>query len=228
MGDSWYWHRVVPLLRTRGHSVVAPDLPAADNGAGLDAYVRVVDQAIGDRRDLTVVGQSMGALTAPLICARRPVDLLVLVAPMIPRPDETGAAWWKNTGQAEAARALAKVEGRPTDGPFDPVVTFLHDVPADVAAEAAKRAPAHEQSPRPFEDPWPLPSWPKVDTRVIACRRDRLFPLDLVRRLSRERLGVVPEELDSGHLPALACPDSLVELLERLRTDHARRGLQPA
>src|SRR5262245_7666610 len=98
MGDSWYWHRVVPLLQTRGHAVVAPDLPAADDRAGLDFYVRVVDEAIGARRDLIVVGQSMGALTAPLICARRPVDLLLLVAPMIPRPGETGAAWWTSTG----------------------------------------------------------------------------------------------------------------------------------
>src|ERR1043166_4733622 len=141
MGDSWYGRRVVPLLQMRGHDVVAPDLPATDDHAGLDVYVRVVDGAIGGRRDLIVVGQSMGALTAPLICARRPVDLLVLVAPMIPRPGETGAAWWTTTGQAEAARAFAKAEGRPTDGPFDPAVTFLHDVPADIAAEAAVRAP---------------------------------------------------------------------------------------
>ena len=163
MGDSWYWHRVVPLLRARGHDVVAPDLPAADNRAGLDEYVRVVNDAIGDRRDLIVVGQSMGALTAPLICAHRPVDLLVLVAPMIPRTGETGGQWWKNTGQEAAARAFAEAEGRPTDGPFDPVVTFLHDVPADIAAEASARAPAHDQSSRPFEDPWPLPSWPEVE-----------------------------------------------------------------
>src|SRR5687768_6739469 len=136
-GLAWYWHRVVPLLRARGHDVVAPDLPADDDSAGLDAYVDVIESAIGDRADLVLVAQSMGALSAPLICARRRVELLVLVAPMIPRPGETGAEWWDATGQPAAERAFAEQEGRPTDAPFDPLVTFLHDVPPDVVAESA-------------------------------------------------------------------------------------------
>lgn len=215
MGNAWYWHRVVPLLRARGHDVVAPDLPGSDDSAGLATYVDVIDAAIGARRDLVLVAHSMGALSAPLVCARRTVALLVLVAPMIPVPGETGAAWWTTTGQTEAERALAEAEGRPTGGAFDPDVTFLHDVPPDVAAEANRRA--SRQSSRPFEDPWPLAGWPAVPTRVIACRRDRLFPLPFMRRLCRERLGITPEEIDTGHLPALARPDELVELLERLR-----------
>lgn len=221
MGSSWYWHRVVPLLRARGHDVVAPDLPGDDDTAGLDAYVEVIDTAIGARRELVLVAQSMGALSAPLVCARRPVELLMLVAPMIPSPGETGGAWWTNTGQPDAERALAEDEGRPSDGPFDPTVTFLHDVPPDVAAEANRRA--RPQSSRPFEDPWPLAAWPEVPTRVIACRRDRLFPLPFMQRLSGERLGITPEEIDTGHLPALARPDALVELLERLRVEVSPR-----
>ncbi|MBV8983824.1 MAG: alpha/beta fold hydrolase, partial [Acidimicrobiia bacterium] len=50
--DSWYWHLVAPLLRERGHDVVAPDLPCDDDTAGIDEYARVVVGAIGDRRDL--------------------------------------------------------------------------------------------------------------------------------------------------------------------------------
>lgn len=215
MGSSWYWHRVVPLLRARGHDVVAPDLPAEDDSAGLDRYADVIDAAIGDRRGLVLVAQSMGALVAPLVAARRPVELLVLVAPMIPLPGETGGAWWASTGQADAERALAEEEGRPTGGGLDPTVTFLHDVPPHLAAEANRRAGG--QSARPFEDPWPLAAWPAVPTRVIACRRDRLFPLSFMRRMCRERLGITPEEIDSGHLPALALPGALVDLLERLR-----------
>jgi pimeloyl-ACP methyl ester carboxylesterase len=215
MGDPWYWHRVVPLLRARGHDVVTPELPADDDSAGLAAYVDAIDAAIGARGDLVLVAQSMGALSAPLVAARRAVSLLVLVAPMIPRPGESGGDWWANTGQAAAERALAESQGRDPEAAFDPAVTFLHDVSPDVRAEAAARV--REQSSRPFADPWPLAAWPDVPTSVIACRGDRLFPLELVRRISRERLGIVPEELDCGHLPALANPDALVALLERLR-----------
>jgi hypothetical protein len=52
--------------------------------------------------------------------------------------------------------------------------------------------------------------------------RDRLFPADFQRRVVRERLGIVPDEIDSGHLPALSRP---AELAERLITYAAEVGL---
>jgi hypothetical protein len=48
---------------------------------------------------------------------------------------------------------------------------------------------------------------------VIAGRHDRFFPLAFVQQLARERLGVEPEIVPSGHLPALACPDELTASL---------------
>jgi pimeloyl-ACP methyl ester carboxylesterase len=49
---------------------VAPDLPADGDSLGLDNYADAVVEAIGDRRDLVVVGQSFGAFTAPLVAVR--------------------------------------------------------------------------------------------------------------------------------------------------------------
>lgn len=69
--DGWYWHLVEQQLRRRGHDVVAPDLPCDDDSAGLDDYVRVVEQALGDPGSLVVVGRSFGAYTATLLAARR-------------------------------------------------------------------------------------------------------------------------------------------------------------
>jgi hypothetical protein len=53
-----------------GQGAVAPDLPADDDSLGLDNYADAVVEAIGDRRDLVVVGQSFGAFTAPLVAVR--------------------------------------------------------------------------------------------------------------------------------------------------------------
>ena len=98
-GDvGWYWHLVEAELRGRGHGTVAPDLPCDDDTAGLSEYADTVLQAIGDRRELIVVAQSAGAFTAPLVCDRTPVELLVLVAGLIPPPGEAARDWWKNTG----------------------------------------------------------------------------------------------------------------------------------
>jgi pimeloyl-ACP methyl ester carboxylesterase len=52
---------------------------------------------------------------------------------------------------------------------------------------------------------------------VLAGRHDRLFPLAFMTRLARERLGVAPDVIDSGHLPALSRPDELAQRLEAYR-----------
>ena len=80
-GDvGWYWHLVEAELREREHDVVAPNLPCDDDSAGLAEYADAVIRAIGNRRDVIVVGQSLGAFTAVLVCDRVPAALLVLVA----------------------------------------------------------------------------------------------------------------------------------------------------
>ena len=50
-------------------------------------------------------------------------------------------------------------------------------------------------------------------------RLDRLFPLSFQRRVVHERLGITPDEIDSGHLPALSRPDELARLLLTYRCD---------
>jgi pimeloyl-ACP methyl ester carboxylesterase len=106
-----HWHRSCPGCG-RGHDVVAVDLPAADDAAGLAEYPDAVVEAIGDRTDLVLVAQSLGGFTAPLVCDRTSVELLVLLNAMVPLPGETAGDWWSDTGQAEARARHAAAEGR--------------------------------------------------------------------------------------------------------------------
>jgi pimeloyl-ACP methyl ester carboxylesterase len=212
--DSWYWHLVAPVLRARGHDVVAVDLPCDDDRADLGVYTDTVVDAIGDRHEVVLVAQSLGGFTAPLVCDRMHVDQIVLVAAMVPAPGESGADWWANTGWEEARRAQAEREGRSPDDD-DPVTLFLHDVAPEVTAESEHHV--RPQSGAPFEKPWPLPAWPDVATAFLLCRDDRFFPAEFQRRVVRERLGIVPDEMDGGHLPALARPEELAARLIEYR-----------
>jgi alpha-beta hydrolase superfamily lysophospholipase len=100
-GDSaWYWHLLEPEFRERGHEVVTMDLPCDDDSAGLTEYADTVIDAIGDRRDLVPVAQSFGGFTAPLVCERVSVDLMVLLAAMIPARGEAPDDYWANTDYA--------------------------------------------------------------------------------------------------------------------------------
>ena len=203
-GDSWYWHLVAPRLTALGHEVIAVDLPCDDDSAGLSEYADCVVDAVGAGRDPIVVAQSLGGFTAPLVCDRLAVSLLILVAAMVPLPGESAGEWWANTGHV-------------FPDPFDPAEVFAHDLPADLAAELA--AHIRPQSKTPFEKPWPLSSWPEVTTRFLLCRDDRFFPAPFQRRVVKERLDMTPDEMDGGHLPALARPDELVDWLEHYRME---------
>ena len=211
-GDAHYWHLVTPLLREAGHRVVAPDLPAEDDAAGLGEYADAIVAAAAGEERIVLVAQSMGAFSAPIAVERLDVEQMVLVAPMIPAPGESPGTWWSATGQDVAAREAAIAEGRDPYAPFDVRETFLHDVPEPVIEDLFARG-EREESSAAFEDTWPLAGWPDLPTRVIAGRHDRLFPLPFMQTVSRDRLGVEPEIVDSGHLPALSVPAALAARL---------------
>lgn len=211
-GDvGWSWHLVQEELERRGYDVVAPDLPCEDDGTDLRDYADSVVEAIGDRHDLIVVGHSYGGFTAPLVADRLPVEVLVLVAAMVPAPGETPAEWWANTGYEQAVRDQARRDGGLT-GHDDPFVAYYHDVPHDLAEQALGKQ--REESEAAYDSTWPLGGWPAVPTRFVLCTEDRFFPVEFMRRVVRERLGIVPDEIAAGHYVALSRPRELADLLE--------------
>jgi pimeloyl-ACP methyl ester carboxylesterase len=220
-GQAWYWHRLAPTLRQLGHAVVAPDLPAADDSAGFNEYANTVVQAIGDRRQLVLVAQSLAGFTAPLVCERVPVELLVLLNAMVPRPGESAGEWWTTTGHAQARAEQAARNGRPPAAEFDALYDFFDDVPPDVTAEAMARGEP-PQSSTPFSRPYAFNTWPDVPIRFLQGRDDHFFPLEFQRRVVRERLGIALDEMPGGHLLALSQPVALAERLEayRLQSQH--------
>jgi pimeloyl-ACP methyl ester carboxylesterase len=208
-GTAWYWHRLVPLLQEAGHDAIAVDLPGDDPAAGLAEYTRLVTSAIGARRNVVLVAQSLGGFTAPLVAAKVPVGAMVFVNAMIPCPGETPGAWWDNTGWDEARVAAAGQGGYGTE--FDLAVYFLHDVPPDVAA-------AGEPYQRPEADavfgaPCAFTTWPPVPVRVVAGADDRFFPVGFQQALARDRLGIEADVLPGGHLIALSQPARLARYL---------------
>jgi pimeloyl-ACP methyl ester carboxylesterase len=195
-GSAWDWHLVAPELREREHEPVAVDLPSEDASAGWWDFADTVVRALGERRDLIVVGHSLGAFTAPLVCVRLPVDLLVLVAGMIPFPGELFDEWWANAGYVASG--------------YDDV--FYHDVPPQLAAEAKRRE--RDERAKALRQRWPLDEWPETTTRYLLCRHDRMFTARWARRHARERLGLEADEMPGGHYVTLSRPHELAKRLD--------------
>jgi pimeloyl-ACP methyl ester carboxylesterase len=200
-GSAWDWHLVAPELRRRGHVPTAVDLPIEDRSAGWWTYADVVADAVRDEpRPVIVVGHSLGGFTAPLVCARVPVALLVLVAAMIPSAGERFGEWWTKAGYEDSG--------------LDDV--FYHDVPAELAAEAQRRE--RQEEAKALGDPWPLDAWPQTPTSYLLCRDDRMFTAGWARRHARERLGVEADEMDGGHYVTLSRPRELARRLDAYAT----------
>jgi pimeloyl-ACP methyl ester carboxylesterase len=213
-GSAWYWHLVEPKLRERGYGAISVALPAADDAAGLADYAAAVVQAVGKRksRRWVLVAQSLGGFTAPLVCERIPVSLLITVNAMIPNPGETPGKWWGNTGYSEAKREQNLRDGRHVDATFDPLFEFFHDVPQRVIDEAwAQGEP--RQSDAVFSSKCEFARWPAIPTRVLVGRDDRFFPVAFQQQVARERLGVEADEMPGGHLVALSQPEELAARL---------------
>jgi pimeloyl-ACP methyl ester carboxylesterase len=179
-----------------------------------DAVVNAIDDAntyTDVLEELFVVAHSFGGFTAPLVAERLPTAGLVYVTAMVPRPGESPDDWWSNTGHAEAVRIQAARDGGLT-GASDPYVCYFHDVPKELADQVSRREPPPPSNTAYYE-PWPLDTDPTTPARYILCTEDRLFPAAFQRQLARDRIGITPDEITSGHCPALSHPTELAAML---------------
>jgi len=206
-GMAWYWHRVVPLLEQAQREAITVDLPGDDESAGLDQYAEIVVREIGQRTNVALVAQSLGAFTAAVVCDRISVDKLIFVNAMIPVPGETAGDWWESTGATRARIVAAESAGYGTE--FDLQTYFLHDLPEGILRSAPARQ--RDEAEIVFRQPCKFRGWPQVPMRVIASADDRFFPLEFQRRVARARLKTDVHVIRGGHLVALSNPEGLVE-----------------
>ena len=213
----WCWERVVGPLRERGHEVVVPDLPSEDTELGLDDYADTIDRALGDAEDVVLVPHSLGGLVGPVVAARRPLRALVYVAGLIPQP---GMSFSDQLG-AEPERVLLFEGGRAIDELGrshwpDPEATgriMYPDLDPEDARWAVERL--RPQAQRSQNEPSPAPP-AGLRVESIVGTKDRVVSPDWSRRVARERLGVEPIELPTGHFPMITHPELLAAELAKL------------
>jgi pimeloyl-ACP methyl ester carboxylesterase len=214
---GWCWDAVVAQLQARGHTAVAPDLPCEDLTAGPSEYADVAVAALDGARardELVVVAHSLGALTAPLVAQRLPARRMVFVAGIVGAPgaslEQLADVDADRDGPLDAEDLETDAEHRFRFTPVGARHLLFHDCgPADADTAAAQlrfqrslwTAVAH------------FDAWPAVETISVTCTQDRVVNPAWSDRVARERLGVEPVRMASGHSPWLSHPTELTDIL---------------
>ena len=217
-GSGWHWSPLTAELERMGHEVIAPDLPIDDPEKTFDDYADVVLEALADAaEDVTLVGYSLGGLTAPLVAARRPVSRIVYLAAMIPEP---GRSLLDQFGRGDRLLLPEYKEGlrEPDEHGRTQWVDFdvywrvsCHDCDEETARGRFDRL--RSQATAAYEQPCSLITQPALPTTYIACREERLMNNEHWLPVARERLNVEPIEIDGSHTPMASRPAELAILL---------------
>jgi pimeloyl-ACP methyl ester carboxylesterase len=199
---------------------VAPELPSEDTEAGLDQYADTIERALRDADDVVLVPHSLGGLVGPVVASRRALRALVYVAGLIPEP---GLSFRDQVAASEEPVLLFE-RGREIDEQGrsywpDPEVTAREMYP-DLSPEDARWAVERlrPQAQRSQTEPSPAtPAGLRVESIIGA--NDAVVSPTWSRRVARERLGVEPVELPSGHFPMITHPELLADALAQLDSE---------
>ena len=224
---GWCWGMVAPLLKKRGHTAVAPDLPAHGKDTtpipevSLQSYTdRVCEILDAQPEPVILVGHSMGGLVITQTAEYRPdkIRTLVYLCAFLPR-------------NGESLLQLAQAD---PGGLVLPNLVMADDqLSATVRDEAIKDAFYGDCSdsdvawaklllvPQPLA-PLSTPvstteaSFGRVPKVYIECLQDRAVPPSLQKRMYSTLPCRQVISMDTSHSPFLSAPDKLVEHLTSL------------
>jgi pimeloyl-ACP methyl ester carboxylesterase len=201
---------------------VTPELPSEDIESGLDDYAETIWGALDDAGadDVVLVTHSLGGLVAPVVAARRPLRALVYLAALVPEPGLSFSEQLSASAEPillfEGGR-MVDDEGRSFWGDADTTarVMYAELTPEDAIWAFERLRPQAQKSQ---VEPSPaLPPGLRVESLIGA--NDQVVSPAWSRRVARERLGVEPVELPSGHFPMITHPELVASELVQLDSE---------
>jgi pimeloyl-ACP methyl ester carboxylesterase len=219
---AWCWDRLVGPLRDRGHEALAVELPSEDLGAGLEEYADTIWSAVDEAGvdDVVLVPHSLGGLVGPVVAARRPLRALVYLAALVPEPGLTFSDQLSSSSESillfQGGRTVDD-EGRSRWSDADTTAGVMYsDLTPEDAAWAFQRLRPQAQKSQGEQSPGPPP---ELRVESVIGTNDRVVSPSWSRRVARERLGVEPVELPTGHFPMITHPELLADALAQLDLD---------
>jgi hypothetical protein len=207
------WDRLAAALGSRGHRVVAIDLPSGRPEWTVGDYAGEAAAQAGEpagRR--VVVGHSGAGVLLPAIADATRASAVVWLAAYV--PDLAGGHSMADDIAAHRD-AIFHADWLGVDPASDPdlAVRFLfHDCDQPTRQWALSTLRLFNPGPAVYRHtPSPLP--PGITRCFILPADDRTLRPDWMRQAARERLGVGAVEVSAGHCPHVSQPEVVAGIL---------------
>lgn len=219
--DASSWDKVIPALKAAGHEVINVNLPGhgKDNtpiGAiDLQSYVDAVKKAIGNRRNVILIGHSMGGIVISEVAEQMPSQIkkLVYVAAFLPG---NGESLLQLATKPENKESLLTVYLRPDKEKGTGSLakegireSFVADAPEAIAEKVIAE---HKPDPlAPFATPANLTdaNFGQINKTYVYTLNDKAVTYPLQESMTQSANVSRTYALPSSHTPFYSMPQIL-------------------
>jgi len=221
---AWCWHKVAPLLQSKGHTIYTPDLPALGvdrtpiQSISLQSYSdRVCETLMTSSEPVYLVGHSMGGLAITEAAEAMPEKVKVLVY-LTAFLLQNGQTLLEKAQADPEAEVLPNLEFSPDQLSAAVKADAINDVfyadcsPSDHALAQSLLVP---QAVAPFGTPV-LPTsgrWGSVPRVYIECTADRAISISAQRSMQSFSPCDRVFTMQTSHSPFLSSPQILANHL---------------
>jgi pimeloyl-ACP methyl ester carboxylesterase len=227
MHGGWCWERIVPLLESHGHTVIAPDLPGLGADATpaaqvtLPAWGRFVAELLQSLPGKTILaGHSLGgmAISQAAEVAPERISALVYVTALLPRSGVSAFDLTRGEDvpdRASRLQLLTSPDGQyVTAEPENARAYFYGDTDRDWAERAMARLVPQPRAVMQAPAALSAARFGALPRVYVECLRDRAIPLALQRRMQAAAPCNTVLEIDTDHSPFYSAPAALAAHLQ--------------
>jgi pimeloyl-ACP methyl ester carboxylesterase len=222
--DATAWQAVTPLLKAQGYEVIAVNLPGHGNDAtsfaniSLKSYVDVVKNAIGDRKNVILVGHSMAGLVISQVAEEIPGQIkeLVYLAAYLPQNGESLLTLAKQDPDSHIGKYLQidQATGSANVAKDGVVDVFAADAPAQVGDYLANNIKPEPLAPLATPVTLTGAKFGSVKKVYIHTTDDHAVSFTLQKVMVKNNGHISKEySLPSSHTPFISMPDKLAAIL---------------
>lgn len=205
--DGSSWDKVVPLLQTAGHNVVAVHLPLTSPADDVAAVNRAIDRMPGD---VVLVGHSYGGFVISEAGNNAKVKKLVYVDAFGLDKGETVNALTKAKPPAWL-KTLQADRGGFVWMPQESITKFfVPDLPpAEQKLVFVKQGPVPAKG---FDVAMKDPAWKTKPSWYLRGAQDKIID-PAAQAMMAKRMKATTKTIDSGHVPMLSKPDAVAAIV---------------